>query len=203
MKSYGAFVTIKYWCPNLFTEGDPEGVDKTPDELVRWLVKEESVLGLADTSGEIVSIDIREDSILSRRQHPSMFAIGFESGGMLDGPTPNLAEMLKAWGQENTFIFEYRTENEAKGPTAIKRYQWDNDLNTWQALLPFEPLKSPHVHTCTCGKLFECKGARRLNGDREIIDPCPLNRNTISGQFECPECLAKVYSGPKPRKSSH
>jgi hypothetical protein len=133
MATYGAFVTVKFWCPNLFHDGDPESNGMTPDELVKYLIKEEGIIGLEDRN-EITLIDIREQFELHHRNPASMFAIGIEHKpdevGVTFGPLPNLAEVLKEWGGENHFIFEFR------GEETIKRYQWDNDLNLWQAVLP-------------------------------------------------------------------
>jgi hypothetical protein len=54
----GAYVTVRYWCPNLFNEGDDEGFD-SPEDLVRELIQSEGIIGMADGE-EIVSIEIKK-----------------------------------------------------------------------------------------------------------------------------------------------
>jgi hypothetical protein len=55
---YGAYITVRYWCPNLFSARDLDDT-LTADELVRGLIQDEGVLGMEE-SHEIVSIEISE-----------------------------------------------------------------------------------------------------------------------------------------------
>jgi hypothetical protein len=57
---FGAYVTVRYWCPSLFNEGDDDAFDGDQIALVRDLVESEGVLGLED-SHEIISIEIKEE----------------------------------------------------------------------------------------------------------------------------------------------
>lgn len=64
---YGAFVTVKYWCPNLCADSDLEITCTTDKEklqevkkIVKDCIKSEGVLGLC-ASEEIVSIEIKDE----------------------------------------------------------------------------------------------------------------------------------------------
>lgn len=46
-KTYGAFVTVRYWCPDLFSEED--AVASTPEGVVEEILKEEGVLGVSES----------------------------------------------------------------------------------------------------------------------------------------------------------
>lgn len=52
---YGAYVTVRYWLPHLYSKEDVEGT--TPEALVKWLIQEEGLLGLVEDNGEIINIE--------------------------------------------------------------------------------------------------------------------------------------------------
>lgn len=52
---YGAYVTIKYWCPNMFDDSILE--DMTGEDLVRDLLDEAHVINFADDNGTLVAIE--------------------------------------------------------------------------------------------------------------------------------------------------
>ena len=53
----GAFITVRYWCPNLFNDEDLGDQWQKPEDLVRYLAEEEGVLGIEE-SNEVTDIRI-------------------------------------------------------------------------------------------------------------------------------------------------
>lgn len=51
-----AYITARFFCPNLCNKEDLINTDKTFEEMVRWLVREEGIIGISD-SEEIVKIE--------------------------------------------------------------------------------------------------------------------------------------------------
>ena len=54
-----AYVTVRYRCSNLCDESDlGEAPFKTFEDMVRWLIHEEGVLGMSDdTVGEVIAVE--------------------------------------------------------------------------------------------------------------------------------------------------
>ena len=51
-----AYVTVRFLCTNLCNQEDLDNGNKTFEEMVRWLVQEESIIGISD-SEEVIKIE--------------------------------------------------------------------------------------------------------------------------------------------------